>query len=116
MHNDIRGLPVTAACRCRRGLRPCDRCLPLLPRPDIMPRMEALFVNDPACGMAHVLKGSLMMLASKIQAVPIARTAAAAATRLLGHGLWPRAGASSGADRIGLMAIRTRHPPFGKTF
>jgi hypothetical protein len=76
MHNDIRGLPVTAASA--GAVEAYDHAIEafLSYRSDIMPRMEALFAADPDCGMAHVLKGYLMLLGYKSQLVPIARDAA----------------------------------------
>ena len=85
MHNDIRGLPVTIASA--DAVTAFDHAIDayLSYRSDIMPRMEALFAADPDCGMAHVLKGYLMLLGYKSQLVPIARAAAETAAPLLRH-------------------------------
>ena len=85
MHNDIRGLTVTAASA--DAVRAFDHAIDayLCYRSDIMARMEALFAADPDCGMAHILKGYLMMLGYKAQFVPIARAAAETAAPLLRH-------------------------------
>lgn len=83
MHNDIRGLTVTAASA--DAVLAFDHAIDayLSYRSDIMVRMEALFAADPDCGMAHVLKGYLMMLGYKSQLVPAARAAVQAAGPLL---------------------------------
>ena len=85
MHNDIRGLTVTAASA--DAVKAFDHAIDayLGYRSDIMTRMETLFAADPDCGMAHVLKGYLMMLGYKSQVVPIARAAARTAAPLLRH-------------------------------
>ncbi len=85
MHNDIRGLPVTAASA--DAVAAFDHAIDayLGYRSDIMARMEALFAADPACGMAHVLKGYLILLGYKSQLVPVARAAAETAAPLLRH-------------------------------
>src|ERR1051325_11427685 len=85
MHNDIRGLTITAASA--DAVVAFDHAIDgyLGYRSDIMARMEALFAADPDCGMAHVLKGYLTMLRYKSQVVPIARAAAETAASLLRH-------------------------------
>jgi tetratricopeptide (TPR) repeat protein len=85
MHNDIRGLTVTAASA--EAVHAFDHAIDayLGYRSDIMPRMEALFAADLNCGMAHVLKGYLMLLGYKSPLVPIARAAAETAAPLLAH-------------------------------
>jgi hypothetical protein len=83
MHNDIRGLTVTAASP--DAVQAFDHAIEayLSYRSDIMQRMEALFAADPDCGMAHVLKGYLLLLGYKSQLVPAAREAAQTAGPLL---------------------------------
>jgi tetratricopeptide (TPR) repeat protein len=83
MHNDIRGLTVTAASA--DAVLAFDHAIDayLSYRSDIMARMEALFAADPDCGMAHVLKGYLLLLGYKSQLVPAARAAAQTAGPLL---------------------------------
>ena len=85
MPNDIRGLTVTAASA--DAVKAFDHAMDayLTYRSDIMARMEALFAADPECGMAHVLKGYLMLLGYKSQLVPLARAAADSAAPLLRH-------------------------------
>jgi hypothetical protein len=85
MHNDIRGLPVSAASA--EAVRAFDHAIDayLSYRSDVMARMEVLFAADPDCGMAHVLKGYLIMLGYRGQLVPIARASAEAAGPLLAH-------------------------------
>src|SRR6185312_16104865 len=85
MHNDIRGLTVTAASA--DTVTAFDRAIDgyLGYRSDIMARMKALFAADPSCGMAHVLKGYLIMLGYNSRLVPIARAAAETAAPLLRH-------------------------------
>jgi hypothetical protein len=84
MPNDIRGLTVTAASAA--AVQAFDHAVDayLTYRSDIMARMEALFAADPDCGMAHVLKGYLLLLGYKSQLVPAAREAAQTAGQLLG--------------------------------
>jgi tetratricopeptide (TPR) repeat protein len=83
MHNDIRGLAVTAASA--EAVQAFDHAIDayISYRSDIMTRMEALFATDPDCGMAHVLKGYLLLLGYKSQLVPAARAAAQTAAPLL---------------------------------
>jgi hypothetical protein len=85
MHDDIRGLPVTAASAA--AVLAFDHAIDgyLLYRSDIMARMEALFAADPDCGMAHILKGYLLLLGYKSQLVPAAHAAAQTAGPLLRH-------------------------------
>jgi hypothetical protein len=86
MYNDIRGLPVT--CASAEAVNAFDHAIDgyLSYRSDMMPRMEVLFTVDPECGMAHVLKGYLAMLAYKRDTLPMAEAAAASASQLLEHG------------------------------
>jgi hypothetical protein len=85
MPNDIRGLTITAASA--DVVKAYDHTIDayLSYRSDVMGRLEALFAIDPDCGMAHVLKGYLMLLGYKSQLVPIARAAAESARPLLRH-------------------------------
>lgn len=80
---DVRGLMVTAASA--DAVQAFDHAIDayLCYRSDIMARMEALFAADPDCGMAHVLKGYLLLLGYKSQLVPAARQAAQTAGPLL---------------------------------
>jgi hypothetical protein len=56
MHNDARGLPVTAASA--DAVQACDLAIDayLSYRSDIMTRIKTLFAADPESGMAHILK------------------------------------------------------------
>ena len=83
MHHDVRGLPITAASAA--AVAAYDHALDayIFYRADMQPRMETLFATDPECGMAHVLKGYMTMLAFKSALVPVAREAAETAGRLL---------------------------------
>jgi hypothetical protein len=85
VHNDCRGLPITATSA--DAVAAFDHAIDayLSYRSDIMTRMEALFAADPDCGMAHILKGYLMLLGYKSQFVPMARAAAESARPLLRH-------------------------------
>lgn len=76
MPNDIRGLMVTAASA--SAVTAFDDAIQsyLSYRSNIMAKMEVVFAADPECGMAHILKGYLMMLAYKSPVVPIVRAAA----------------------------------------
>jgi len=83
MFRDIRALPMTAASA--EAVQAYDHAIEgyLSYQSDLPARMEALFAADPECGMAHVLKGYLAMLAYKRQAVPAAEAAARAAQPLV---------------------------------
>ncbi len=48
-------------------------------RADMMPRMEVLLATDPGFGLAHVLKGCLLMMAFRADLLPAARAALAEA-------------------------------------
>ena len=83
MFNDSRGLMVAAAST--DAVTAFDHAIDayLSYRSDVMPRLEAVFAADPECGMAHVLKGYLMLLGYKSQLIPIAHAAAHTAAPLL---------------------------------
>jgi tetratricopeptide (TPR) repeat protein len=85
MLNDVRGLPVTAASA--DAVQAFDHAIDayLSYRSDIMARMETLFAADPDCGMAHILKGYLLLLGYKRELVSAARAAAQTAGPLLRH-------------------------------
>jgi hypothetical protein len=85
MHNDIRGLPVTAASSA--AVQAFDHTVDgyLTFRSGLGPRAEAMLAADPECALAHILKGYLAMLAYDRQTVPAAHAAAATAEPLLQH-------------------------------
>ena len=85
MHRDIRGLPVTAASA--EAVQAFDHAIYgyLSYSSDMASRMEALLAADPECGMAHILKGYLVLLSYKSQLLPIAEDAAETAKSLVQH-------------------------------
>ncbi|MDR3535415.1 MAG: tetratricopeptide repeat protein [Acetobacteraceae bacterium] len=86
MYQDVRGLDVTAASEA--AVRACDHVIEGFTgyRADLQQRMEALFVLDPDCGMAHCLRGYFTLMSFKQAALPVARTASEEAWRLTTHG------------------------------
>ena len=75
MHRDAHGLEVTAASV--TAVQAFDHALMgyIGYRADTPQRMEALFVADPDCGLAHCLKGYFAMLSYKHAALPVAEVA-----------------------------------------
>src|SRR3954462_5608261 len=53
-------------------------------RADMMPRLQALLAADPDFGLAHCLKGYLLLLSYRADAIGLARAALAAARRCPG--------------------------------
>ena len=86
MHQDIRGLELTAGSAA--SARAFDGAVEAFAgfHADLPARMEALFALDPDNGMAHCLRGYLVMMGFNQGMVPIARTASEAASRLLAGG------------------------------
>ena len=82
MQCDMHGLPVTAASDA--AVRAFDHAMLgyLGYRADLTDRMRAVLAEDPGFGLAHCLKGYLIMLGYKQDALPDARAAADAAHRL----------------------------------
>ncbi|MSP02057.1 MAG: tetratricopeptide repeat protein [Acetobacteraceae bacterium] len=83
MHDDVRGLPVTAASA--EAVQAIDHTLEgyLGFRADLGGRVEAMMKAAPDCGMAHIVKGYLMMLGYHTQLMPAAQAAVATAATLV---------------------------------
>jgi tetratricopeptide (TPR) repeat protein len=83
--SDAQGLPLTAPSRA--AVEAYDQTVEgyLTYRADTPKRLERLMALAPDMAMAQILKGYLMMLAFKLAAVPVARTALAAAGPLMAN-------------------------------
>src|SRR4051812_5030248 len=86
MHQDIRGLDLTA--NSAQSARAFDHAIDGFAgyRADLPKRMEALFALDPENGMAHCLRGYLTMMGFNQAMVPVARAASDTATFRLAGG------------------------------
>jgi tetratricopeptide (TPR) repeat protein len=81
MQRDAQGLPIAAASAEAAIAFDAATASYLAYRADTMPRVEAALAADPECGMAHCLKGALLMLGFKQALLPQAAAAAAEARR-----------------------------------
>jgi tetratricopeptide (TPR) repeat protein len=90
MQHDAQGLAISAASAEAAAAYDAAVASYLAYRADTGPRMEAALAADPGFGLAHCLKGCLLMLTYKQANVAVAAASAGAARRCMEAGATPR--------------------------